>query len=186
MLSVDDQNILMDIARQSIAYGIEYNRAMPVEPGKFSAALQQDGASFVTLHLNQQLRGCIGSLQAYRPLIKDVSENAFAAAFRDPRFTPLKAPESDNLAIHLSILTPAEPIFFSSEQELLKKIEPGVDGLILEDNTHRGTFLPSVWESLPEPALFLAHLKQKAGLPVNYWSDSIKISRYQTQSFGEE
>lgn len=185
-LSPDDQATLLDIARQSIAHGLESDRAMLVEAGKYSTPLQLHGASFVTLHLNQQLRGCIGTLQAYRLLVKDVSENAFAAAFRDPRFTLLKAPESDSLTIHISVLTAAEPIVFSSEQELLEKIEPGIDGLILEDNAHCGTFLPTVWESLPEPQLFLAHLKQKAGLPADYWSDSIKISRYQTESFGED
>lgn len=186
MLSTSDKSTLLDIAQQSIHCGLENGHAMPVKMGKFKPSLQDNGASFVTLHLNHKLRGCIGSLEAYRPLVRDVSENAYAAAFCDPRFALLALPETSDLAIHISVLTPAELISFTSEQALLEMIRPGMDGLILEDNKHRGTFLPSVWDSLPEPELFLAHLKQKAGFPANYWSDSIKVSRYQTDSFGEE
>ena len=186
MLSTANRNTLLEIARQSIQHGLAFGRALTVQITAFEKPLQDDGASFVTLHLQHKLRGCIGSLEAYRPLLRDVAENAFAAAFRDPRFSPLAESEAADLAIHISVLTAAESINFSSEQELLQIIRPGIDGLILEDMSHRGTFLPSVWESLPEPGLFLAHLKQKAGLPANYWSDSIKVSRYQTESFGEE
>ncbi len=186
MLLESNKNTLLDIARHSINHGLEHGRALAVRIEDFEQLLQTEGASFVTLHLNHKLRGCIGSLEAYRPLLRDVSDNAFAAAFRDPRFSPLTALESKPLAIHISVLTAAEAINFTSEQELLSLIRPGIDGLILEESKHRGTFLPSVWESLPEPDLFLAHLKQKAGLPAKYWSDSIKISRYQTESFGED
>ena len=132
----------------------------------------------------QQLRGCIGTLEACRPLAEDVSRNAWAAAFRDPRFPPLQESELAGLDIHISVLSEAEPVTFGSEQDLLGRIRPGVDGLILEERSARGTFLPSVWESLPEPEQFLAHLKLKAGLPADYWSASVRMWRYTTQSFG--
>jgi AmmeMemoRadiSam system protein A len=120
-------------------------------------------------------------LEAIRPLAHDIAENAYSAAFKDPRFPPLASHEFDDLEIHLSILTPASPILFSSEQNLLSQLQPGIDGLILEEGHRRGTFLPSVWESLPEPEQFLRHLKQKAGLLPNYWSPDIRMYRYRTE-----
>ena len=150
----------------------------------YPAELTEPRATFVTLEKNHQLRGCIGMLEAVRPLAEDIAENAFSAAFRDPRFPPLEAYELNDLEIHLSILTPAEPVSFSSEQDLLAQLQPGIDGLILEEGHRRGTFLPSVWESLPEPGQFLRHLKQKAGLPSDYWSKNIRIYRYQAEIIG--
>jgi len=117
-------------------------------------------------------------------LIEDVAENAFAAAFNDPRFPRLSADEFPNLDIHISILSKPEPISFDSEAELLEKIRPNIDGLILSDEYQQGTFLPSVWASLPDKNSFLRHLKQKADLPVDYWSDTISVERYTTFSFG--
>ncbi len=130
------------------------------------------------------MRGCIGTLEAFRPLAEDIAHNAYAAAFQDPRFPPVDASEVDGLDIHLSLLTPAEPMSFQSEQDLLVQLRPGVDGLILAEGGRRGTFLPSVWEQLPEPAQFLEHLKLKAGLPKTYWSDSIRVFRYETEGVG--
>jgi len=118
--------------------------------------------------------------------VLDVAENAFAAAFRDPRFPPLTEPELADLSIEISVLSPSEPLTFGSEEELLQMIEPGRDGLILEAGNARGTFLPTVWESLPQPRDFLRHLKQKAGLHPDHWSDGIRISRYRTESFSEQ
>jgi len=181
-LTNDEKNILMDIARQSIHYGLENGKPLTVSTSECSENLQQQRATFVTLDINQQLRGCIGTLEAYQSLVKDVSEHAFAAAFKDPRFPPLAQHEEALLDIHISILTPAKPMSFSSENDLLKQIQPGIDGLILESGYNKGTFLPSVWESLPQTKDFLQHLKIKAGLPGNYWSDEIKISRYETVS----
>ena len=143
-------------------------------------------ATFVTLNKFGELRGCIGHLEAIQPLIADVAENAFNAAFRDPRFQPVTASEFGDLEVHISVLSPPEPMVFTSEADLLRQIRPGIDGLILEDGAYRGTFLPSVWEQLPDPAQFLAHLKMKAGLPPNYWSDTLKVSRYTTESFSEQ
>ena len=144
--------------------------------------LAQPGASFVTINLNGQLRGCIGSLQAIRPLAEDISFNAYAAAFLDHRFAPLGENEQDQIRLHLSLLTPVTPIVFSSQQNLLAQIVPGEDGLILEEGGRRGTFLPSVWESLPSPEQFLGHLKLKAGLPADYWSPTLRVYRYHTES----
>lgn len=173
--------ILLTLARESIKTGLTKGKALPVDSSDFDPELQQQRASFVTLHKYQQLRGCIGSLQALRPLVEDVSQNAYAAAFRDPRFEPVKASELDQLEISISILTPAEPMSFSSEADLIQQLRPGEDGLILQQGYQRGTFLPAVWEQLPNPKEFLQHLKLKAGLPADYWSDSIQVSRYSAE-----
>lgn len=176
---------LLAIARQSIQHGLQYGRPLSVNAQDYDLTLQQPGASFVTLNLHGQLRGCIGSLEARRPLAVDVAENAYAAAFRDPRFPPLSDSEFPQLEYHISLLNPAEPMQFTSEPDLLAQLRPHVDGLILEDRGHRGTFLPAVWESLPEPEQFWQHLKLKAGLPADYWSDSLKVSRYTVEEFSQ-
>lgn len=179
-LTAAEKNTLLDVAKNSIAYGLQHNKALPVEISEFSETLQTQGATFVTLNIQHQLRGCIGTLEAYQALIKDVSDHAYAAAFQDPRFSPLTEKEFPLLEIHISILTPPEPMKFSSEEDLLQQIKPGIDGLILQMGFNKGTFLPAVWESLPNKKDFLNHLKQKAGLPMNFWSDEIKVSRYET------
>ena len=175
---------LLELAKSSIQHGLQTGRPLKINLDDYPEELTERRATFVTLEINHQLRGCIGMLEAGRPLAEDIAENAFSAAFKDPRFPPLEARELDDLDIHLSILTPAEPVSFSSEQDLLAKMQPGIDGLILEEGHWRGTFLPSVWESLPEPKQFLRHLKQKAGLPPDYWSKNIKIYRYQAEIIG--
>ncbi|MGZ8144417.1 MAG: AmmeMemoRadiSam system protein A [Methylosarcina sp.] len=176
---------LLELAKNSISYGLRTGKPLAIDPADFPAELTELRASFVTLHKHHQLRGCIGVLTASRPLTVDICENAFAAAFKDPRFPPLDESEFSDLEIHLSILTPSEPISFASEQDLLEQLRPGVDGLILEEGNRRGTFLPSVWQSLPKPRDFLRQLKLKAGLPPDYWSDRIRVSRYRTEEFCE-
>lgn len=183
MLNDTDKKILHDIARASIQYGLKHQRPLPVDPDDYPAHLRTNNATFVTLKINNDLRGCIGTLQAHQPLVSDVAEHAYAAAFRDPRFDPLSEDEFSKLDYHISILSDPEPVEFKSEADLLTKIRPGIDGLILEDGFHKGTFLPSVWESLPTAEMFLNHLKQKAGLSANYWSDAIKIQRYTVEEF---
>lgn len=185
MIAAEDKSVLLNTARDSIEHGLHQGQPLMPNPPDYSEVLQKPGASFVTLTLQGQLRGCIGSLQAHRPLIIDVAENAYAAAFRDPRFPRLSDAEFPVLEYHISILTPAEPMQFDSEADLINQLRPGVDGLILEENGRRGTFLPQVWDSLNEPQQFLRHLKQKAGLPMDYWSDSIKVSRYSVEEFGD-
>jgi len=180
-LNKEQQLRLLDLAKSSIQHGLQTGRPLKINLTDFPAELTERRATFVTLHKHHQLRGCIGMLEAVRPLVEDIAENAFLAAFRDPRFPPLAADEFGELDIHLSILTPAEPVSFTSEQDLITQLQPGIDGLILEEGHRRGTFLPSVWEQLPEPEQFLRHLKQKAGLPPDHWSDSIRIFRYRTE-----
>lgn len=180
-LTEEQQQCLLILAKSSIQHGLATGKPLAVDLANFPEELTVQRATFVTLQKHQQLRGCIGMLTAVRPLVIDIAENAFSAAFQDPRFPPLAADEFDDLEIHLSILTPAEPMTFSSEQDLLNQLQPTIDGLILEEGWRRGTFLPSVWEQLPEPNQFLRHLKQKAGLPPDYWSDTLKVYRYTTE-----
>ncbi|MEY4195760.1 MAG: AmmeMemoRadiSam system protein [Pseudomonadota bacterium] len=181
-LTVGLQRVLIDLARLSIHHGLANRTPFPVGTGGLAPELAVLRATFVTLNLDGHLRGCIGTLQAVRPLAVDIAHNAFAAAFQDHRFTPVSPAEAERLHLHLSLLTPAVPLQFSSEADLLAKIVPFEDGLILEDGGRRGTFLPSVWESLPNPEKFLQHLKLKAGLPVDYWSSGLKVWRYRTES----
>lgn len=147
--------------------------------------LHEKGATFVTLTQQGQLRGCIGSLQAWRPLARDVQENALAAAFRDPRFEPLHAEELARTRVEVSLLSPAEPLPVTDEADLLAQLRPGVDGIIFSAGSHRATFLPQVWEQLPTPQAFISHLKRKAGLPSNFWSDEVGIERYTVQKWKE-
>jgi AmmeMemoRadiSam system protein A len=184
-LDPSQRRALLTLARRSIEHGLYEGQPIPVDPCDYAARLAEEGAAFVTLHTKGALRGCIGHLQAVQPLVVDVAENAFAAAFRDPRFPPLTQAELSDLDMEISVLTPSEPLSFDSEEQLLQMIQPGLDGLILEEGTARGTFLPTVWNSLPQPGDFLRHLKQKAGLRPDHWSDTIRISRYRTESFSE-
>jgi AmmeMemoRadiSam system protein A len=131
------------------------------------------GATFVTLTQQGRLRGCIGSLEAHRPLAQDVRENAQAAAFRDPRFTPLAVEEFEFTSVEVSLLTPALPMAFRDEADFMAQLRPGVDGIVFQYGRHRSTFLPQVWESLPEPVQFMQQLKRKAGLPPNFWHDEV-------------
>lgn len=183
MISVADRRILIDVARQSIRHGLDTGRPLAVDCNAYPETLGHPAATFVTLETGGELRGCIGRLEAQRPLVEDIAENAFAAAFRDSRFPPLTAAEWPALDIHISVLTPAEPLPVAGESELLATLRPGRDGLILEDGRRRATFLPSVWESLPDKEEFLAHLKLKAGMATDYWSPSLRFYRYETENF---
>lgn len=183
MLSQENRHILRDLAYQSIEHGLKTGKALEIDIAQYPAELQIQKATFVTLHRNEELRGCIGILKPVRPLAEDVVYNAWAAAFTDSRFIPLTASELDDLDIHISILGTPEEMEFASEADLVKQIRPGIDGLILEDGFNKGTFLPSVWESLTDSHAFLSHLKLKAGLPENYWSDNIKVMRYTVEEF---
>ncbi len=182
-LCEEERELLRKVARASIEHGLRTGRPLAVDTARHPRPLREPGASFVTLNEHGQLRGCIGSLEPVRPLVEDVAHNAWAAAFSDPRFPPLRASELPDLDLHISVLSPATPMQFDSEQDLIRQLRPGVDGLVLEEGYHRGTFLPAVWESLPDPRDFLQHLKLKAGLPADYWSDTIRVSRYTTESF---
>ena len=174
-------NDLLKVIGHTVQQGARTGKTIKVEVPA-NSPLTRDGACFVTIQKNGQLRGCIGSLQAHQPLIKDVVENSFKAAFRDPRFPPVSEEELDVLSIHLSILSAASPMVFNDEADFLDQLEPGVTGLIIEDNGHRATFLPSVWEQLPDKKEFLSRLKQKAGLTPDHWSNSFKAWSYTTEA----
>lgn len=181
-LPADARAELLHVAGKAIATGLRDARWQP-DPADFLIPLRERRASFVTLHVDRLLRGCIGTLEACDPLIVDVARNAWSAASRDTRFPPVELDELQHLEIHISVLSVPEPVIVGSESELLTLMRPGIDGLILEEGYRRGTFLPSVWEQLPDPREFLRHLKRKAGLPDNYWSDTIRVSRYIAESF---
>jgi len=183
MLAPIQKQALLNLVKESIGWGLRYGKPLPVKLQDFDSELQQPGTCFVTLRKNNDLRGCIGSIEVRRPLLEDVIKNAYAAAFHDPRFDPLQAKELEFLSLSISVLTPASEMDFDSEPDLIQQIRPGIDGLILQQGCHRATFLPSVWRQLPDPTEFMRKLKQKAGLPAYFWSDDICVSRYQTESF---
>ena len=147
--------------------------------------LDEPGACFVTLTRQGELRGCIGTLEAHRPLGVDVRENAVAAAFRDPRFTPLTLVEFDDIRVEVSLLSPTEVLVVASEEHALASLRPGVDGVVFEYRHYRSTFLPQVWEQLPEPAEFMAYLKRKAGLSTDFWAEDVRLSRYTVSKWRE-
>lgn len=187
MLNPQERQILLDTAFQSIDYGLQYAAPLPVDPPSYPLPLQQIRASFVTLEREGRLRGCIGMLEAMRPLVEDVAKNAYAAAFQDPRFPPLSQAEAKDLDVHISVLNPATAMNPASEQDLLEQLRPGQDGLILYDSRHqlKATFLPSVWDSLPDAKTFVEQLKMKAGLTADYWSDNLRFERYSTEGFSQ-
>ena len=182
-LDADSRRTLRQIAAASIAEGLTHRRGLEMVAADYAPALQAARATFVTLYKGGELRGCIGTLEARRPLVADVAYNAFAAAFRDPRFLPVQSDEIAVLDLHISVLGLPEPLRFVDQDDLLAQLRPGLDGLILERGSQRGTFLPSVWESLPQPDRFLAHLKVKAGLAKSDWSPDIRVWRYTTETF---
>lgn len=150
-------------------------------------ALDQKLGTFVTLHLNNNLRGCIGSLEATEPLRENVQKNALNAAFRDPRFPSLGLNELPEVDIEISVLTSPTPFKYSSPQDLVNKLRPGVDGVILKKGMAQSTFLPQVWDQLPQPEAFLSNLCLKAGLPAEDWKrGEVQVFTYQVQSFEEK
>jgi AmmeMemoRadiSam system protein A len=183
-LDEGERRQLIDLAWGSIIHGFAHGSPARPDPDGFNGRLKQPGAAFVTLHRLGVLRGCVGHLEAMQPLVLDVADNAFAAAFRDPRFERLEDWELEGLDLDISVLTAPRPMEFRDEPDLLAQLVPCEDGLILEEGGRRGTFLPAVWDSLREPHLFLAELKRKAGLPASYWSPTLKVSRYHTETFG--
>ncbi|MCU7837253.1 MAG: AmmeMemoRadiSam system protein A [gamma proteobacterium symbiont of Taylorina sp.] len=183
MYSQTERDLLHKIARDSILSGLEQGTPLTIKASDYPEVLQKKQASFVTLNINHNLRGCIGTLSAYRSLVDDIAHNAHAAAFSDPRFPALTVHEYQQLDYHISVLSDTSPMQFSSEQDLLTQIRPQIDGLILEDNGRRGTFLPSVWEQLPKTEDFWTHLKHKAGLSADHWSKTLQVNRYTVESF---
>jgi len=176
---------MLMLARASIVHGEKHGQPIPVTLSDYEAPLREIGCCFVTLHKYGQLRGCIGTLNASQPLIHEVAEYAYAAAYKDPRFPPVSEEEIEQLHISISVLTPQQEVQFDSEADLLNQLTPLEDGLTIEDNRHRATFLPAVWESLTDKSEFLRQLKLKAGLPGDHWSESLRAYRYHSIAVSE-
>jgi len=172
------RSYLLNLARTSMIHGVTFGTPPPVPASVPSDDLRDVRATFVTLERKGQLRGCIGRIEAVLPLVDDITEHAVAAAIHDPRFGPVQPKEIPEIVLAISILTPPEPLSIHGEADLLQQLVPGEDGLILQEGRRRATFLPSVWDELPDPALFVQHLKMKAGWAPLYWSDAITAQRY--------
>ena len=172
---------LVRIAINSIRHGLDEGSPLIRDANAVSETLQRVAASFVTLKQRDLLRGCIGSLERRRALAEDVAENAFAAAFRDPRFPPLTREELDVTAAEVSVLSTPVDVEFDDEADLLARLRPGIDGVIVDHDGHRATYLPSVWDMLPKPSSFLEQLRKKAGIEPQVSITAIKISRYTAQ-----
>lgn len=172
---------LLRLARRAIAEHL----GVPLAPAPAHDALAEPGATFVTLLRDGELRGCIGSLEPRRRLAVDVHENALGAAFRDPRFAPLRRQEFGVVVVEVSLLGRSEPMRFGDEPDLLRQLVPGRDGLVLEYRERRATFLPQVWDALPQPREFVAALKRKAGLPHDFWSPALGAWRYTVSKWSE-
>jgi uncharacterized protein len=177
----DAARTLLPIARASIATQLGKDHCAD----ESAAWLREPGASFITLNLDKKLRGCIGSLRAHRALLDDVKANAQAAAFRDPRFKPLTLAEYEQIEVEISLLSGLSALAFSDEPSALAQLKPHVHGVIFEYGHHRSTYLPQVWDNFNDPAMFMATLKQKAGLPPNFWDATVKIQTYTVAKFRE-
>ena len=184
-LSADEKSLLLDIARRSIVNGLDSGAALQLDTARLDTNLRTDSAVFVTLTVDGNLRGCIGSLQPSAPMAQAVANSAFNAAFRDPRFAPVRDDEIENLTIEVSVLSSMEAITVDTRQALLDNLQPGVDGLLIEDKGHRATFLPQVWAKISTAEEFVGQLMLKAGLAAGYWSSTIRCHRYHSNSFGE-
>ena len=185
-LSAADKHLILEYAYAAVAYAVKTGRTLPVDLSSTSETLQQDGACFVTLKFNGKLRGCTGSIEAFRPLIIDVVNNAQSSARHDSRFRPVSISELPDLAVSVSVLTPRTEIPHSSEEDLLRKLRPGIDGLTIESPDYRAVFLPVMWEQLPESQDFLKHLKLKAGMPANFWPTDMIAMRFEAILIGDD
>jgi AmmeMemoRadiSam system protein A len=174
------------IASDSIRARLSTGHSLTIATADYPPELAEQGASFITLKRNGDLRGCIGTPQAYRPLIIDVAENAGASAFEDPRFPQLTNSELTGLDISISVLTAPEPFTTTSHADLLANLRPGRDGIILRDGGSGALFLPQVWEMCPTPAEFITQLNRKAGWPDQYWSSTLQTWRFEALSVGKE
>ena len=171
---------LCDVARNAIERGLREQRELRPDPEDYPPELREPGASFVTLHYRGDLRGCMGTLEPVRPLVCDVARNAWRSALADPRFAPLTESQLPELELHVAVLSPLEPVPVDSEEQLIGALRPGVDGLVLEEGDRAATFLPAVWDRLPDPRDFLEHLRAKAGLSPGCWSETLRFLRYTT------
>ena len=187
-LTDGEKQLLLRLAREAMECGVRGKtlRVPPLDKNSLTPHLLEQGASFVTLTINGDLRGCIGALEANQPLVDDVREHAIAAALEDPRFRPVAESELDRIKLEVSRLTAPRPLEYSDSADLLKKLRPHVDGVILKGDFRRATFLPQVWEKLPDPEDFLDHLCAKMGARSNLWrSTKLQVFVYQVEEFHE-
>jgi AmmeMemoRadiSam system protein A len=185
-LTPTERNLLLKIARDAIENAVRKKAIPNLELSEMSQRLREQGASFVTLTIHAELRGCIGALQAYQPLALDVQEHAVAAALEDYRFPPVSIEELASLEIEISRLTPSKPLKYDTPEELINKLHPGIDGVILRNGFQRATFLPQVWETIPDPAEFLTHLCLKMGASGDSWRyKHLQVNTYQVEEFKE-
>jgi len=175
--------ILLSLARPAIIDALGQSVEEPISPQQ--GWLRENGACFITLTINGNLRGCIGSLEAYRPLNEDVRANAVAAALQDPRFSPLTMDELTKVNIEVSLLSSMQKLDVQSEEEMLAKLRPGEDGVVFQYRNRKATFLPQVWEQLPDTRQFLNHLRMKAGLSPDFWHPDVLIYIYMVEKFSE-
>ncbi len=183
ILSSAERQQLLYLARNAILAQLDQRGNCEIKLNQYHGSLRQKLASFVTLKINGGLRGCIGSLVASRDLVVDVAHNAIAAAFQDRRFKPLTLEEFTQVDVHISVLSPPQEIDIRTREELVAQLRPGIDGVILEQGDHRSTYLPSVWEQIPDAGQFIGELRVKAGLPRDGWSEQMKVSLYTTEEF---
>jgi uncharacterized protein len=186
-LTADEQKTLLRLAREAMERGVRGEDLSPLDVASLTPALREEGSSFVTLLSHGQLRGCVGSLEAYQSLAEDVRLHAVAAALKDPRFPPVQEEELSGIQIEVSRLTRPVPLEYKDAEDLLSKLRPHVDGVILRDNFfHRATFLPQVWEKIPDPAEFLDNLCYKMGVEPDLWRRRrFDVLTYQAEEFHE-
>jgi AmmeMemoRadiSam system protein A len=186
-LSGEEQKLLLETARNAIWKELNKEEKLPLVIDEYSPILQEKGACFITLKKKGVLRGCVGSIEVVQPLIQDVRDRAVAAAFQDYRFPPLTLPELDEIRIEISRLTQPCKLNYEDAEDLINKLRPQIDGVILRYQTRRATFLPQVWEQLPSPELFLNRLCVKMGLDQSAWrSVKLQVETYQVEKFQEK
>jgi AmmeMemoRadiSam system protein A len=185
-LTLEERDLLLKLARQALESVVSGGRLEPLDLELTSETLRCEGASFVTLTKHGQLRGCIGALEPYQPLVEDVREHAIAAASQDYRFSPVIPSELADISIEISRLTVPKPLDYKDADDLIAKLRPGIDGVVLKHGYRRATFLPQVWEKIPDPVEFLSHLCNKMGAPANSWrTQKMEVLIYQVEEFHE-
>jgi uncharacterized protein len=185
-LTLEEQKTLLRLAREAMEHGVKGQKLPPLDASSLTPRLRENGATFVTLTVRGQLRGCIGALEPYQSLAEDVREHAVAAALEDPRFPAVSERELNGIQIEVSRLTRPVPLEYADASDLLSKLRPHVDGVILRDGNHRSTFLPQVWEKIPEPAEFLNNLCYKMGVNPDLWrTKHFDVLTYQVEEFHE-
>lgn len=185
-LTLEERKILLRLARDAMERGVKGTGLPPLDESSLTPRLRENGASFVTLTVRGRLRGCIGALEPYQPLAEDVREHAVAAALEDPRFPPVSERELNDIQLEISRLTRPVPLEYQDAQDLLSRLRPHVDGVIIRDGFQRATFLPQVWEKIPDPVEFLNNLCQKMGASHDLWRKKhIDVLTYQVEEFHE-